>query len=723
MASEAGSSQPPPEAPDKQQPGKPAASGFSAFVNKSGAGRAFKPKAPARRRPGPAQATRPPPEKSPAPAAPQAEQTQIQPPTAPLQEPPTAPQPAPQLALPTPAATQEPALTAHPPPSSPNVQSILSSQNVPETPAAVETSSEQTAKSTTTVPPLVPTPVQVAIAPSALGTAPSETPAETSASALAAKDTNTQATSSETPAAISPSVAGTNGTRQPTDATPSNSQAQPKRRKRVLPWLAVNRQHAYADEEEAIRPSASTRPPVKSRSKRKTGPGPVPTAENEPEGEESRTRSKPLSERAKGKRKATDATPEGEAFEPIAKKPRKVRKDKGIKRKNADALGGGTEEEVPADYDEAQPSQQRASIRKKWAPRQAENVSEDTQEQASGAENDGEPPRRKRKPRKPRERARTPSDAEDREIEPEDTFMDDLASHNIKVGKLSEREKKMRTINWKEVAQRRRDEEERALMMRSRNTGTRNEALDGETEAEQNGGLQMHVINGEIRFVQGSGVIDRDGDAEREREGYEVVEDDDLTRRVNNRSWMFNNKRFPEDYVGIAQGKPMRWSAEATEQFYEGLRICGTDFKMISTMFPGSTRRSIKTKFTREERENPEFVKAALRREGDPEYDRNEEWRKYLERTGQTDDAFVDVDAVYRELEEERKTMQVEIDAAKARFDEEKRQRRLAGAELSEDEAVDGSAKENSRKKKRKGKQPVVFEEEEGVEILGLIDD
>jgi hypothetical protein len=55
-----------------------------------------------------------------------------------------------------------------------------------------------------------------------------------------------------------------------------------------------------------------------------------------------------------------------------------------------------------------------------------------------------------------------------------------------------------------------------------------------------------------------------------------------------------------------------RWTDDDTELFYKGLRQFGPDFSMISRLFPYRTRRDIKNKHKREERENPEEMDAAI---------------------------------------------------------------------------------------------------------------
>ncbi|ORY17644.1 hypothetical protein BCR34DRAFT_660780 [Clohesyomyces aquaticus] len=823
MTSEAGSSQPPPDSTDKQQTTKPAGGGgsFSAFVNKSGAGRTFKPKAPARRRPAAAPAPRAPAPETPAPPAPQAGQTPDQ--TQPSSEPAAESQIVPGPALPTPSATQEPVhedaapseqSSSVPPPTAPEPAvsvsaretttrarpepshslgkdgsaggeiaaprllsveedaardktpesrpaehpSILerneavseavppTSMSTQESPAGhastspVPTSTEPSPEATATVAPPAIQDEQPALLTDtpeiSETTSPAiEQPTETSVP-IPTHVENATTPPAPVPRTGEPSIDTTGAAvdvptpdaTQVAETSSSTEQPPTRRKRRVLPWQSVNKPQT--------RP-ATFRPFANSRRKRQTDEAdPAATdgqgveddeaaaeedMDEDDEGDEETfeppAKAKAPTTKVRGKRKAASANVADSGEGQPAKKTRKVRKDKGTKKKKQKGTSAEAQNEEQAADEDGTPSRKTATKKRKRAAR---DTTEGSQEEEAQVDENGNLLPRKRKGRL-RVRAPTPSDAEDQEIEPSGTFMDELATRNIKVGKLSEREKKMRQINWQEVAERRRDEGQRELMMRSKDQ-PQNEAA---AEEEAGGGLQMHVIDGEIRYVQGTGVIDREGDAEREREGYRMVEDDDLTRRVNNRSWLFRDKRFPEDYLAIAQGRPFHWNADSTALFYNALEMFGTDFKMISTLFPGATRKSIKRKFTKEERENPEDVKAALRRQGQPAdaAGRKEDWDKYLQMTGKTEDSFLDVQAVYAELEQEARAMQVEIDAAKAKHEEERRQKRLAGVELSEDEAQVGNAKENARKKKRKGKQPVAFDDEEGVEIVGSIDD
>lgn len=55
-----------------------------------------------------------------------------------------------------------------------------------------------------------------------------------------------------------------------------------------------------------------------------------------------------------------------------------------------------------------------------------------------------------------------------------------------------------------------------------------------------------------------------------------------------------------------------KWEMPETERFFEALQKFGCDFSLIEASFQGRSRRQLKLKFKREERENPDCVDAAL---------------------------------------------------------------------------------------------------------------
>ncbi|KAL0317244.1 UNVERIFIED_CONTAM: Transcription factor TFIIIB component B'' [Sesamum angustifolium] len=56
----------------------------------------------------------------------------------------------------------------------------------------------------------------------------------------------------------------------------------------------------------------------------------------------------------------------------------------------------------------------------------------------------------------------------------------------------------------------------------------------------------------------------------------------------------------------------IRWSKQETELFYEAVRQFGTDLSMIQQLFPDRTRRQVKLKYKKEERQHPLRLRDAL---------------------------------------------------------------------------------------------------------------
>ena len=115
----------------------------------------------------------------------------------------------------------------------------------------------------------------------------------------------------------------------------------------------------------------------------------------------------------------------------------------------------------------------------------------------------------------------------------------------------------------------------------------------------------MRVVNGKIVVDDQSLQVDRHANAAEEAEQMEEIVENELTRRVTSGSWM-------------KRAKKEAWDEEATELFYQGLRMFGTDFQIISRMVPGMSRRHIKNKFIKEERAHPERINQVLTGPKDP---------------------------------------------------------------------------------------------------------
>ncbi|WVZ13164.1 hypothetical protein V8G54_017694, partial [Vigna mungo] len=74
--------------------------------------------------------------------------------------------------------------------------------------------------------------------------------------------------------------------------------------------------------------------------------------------------------------------------------------------------------------------------------------------------------------------------------------------------------------------------------------------------------------------------------------------DNQDNERIASTSVLYNYQTFMEK---TPRGK---WSKQDTELFYEAIRELGTDFSMIQQLFPDKTRRQIKLKYKKEEREH-----------------------------------------------------------------------------------------------------------------------
>jgi hypothetical protein len=62
----------------------------------------------------------------------------------------------------------------------------------------------------------------------------------------------------------------------------------------------------------------------------------------------------------------------------------------------------------------------------------------------------------------------------------------------------------------------------------------------------------------------------------------------------------------------LRRRKSFAWGLEETKRFYDTLRQVGTEFSLMQSFFPGRTRKQLKSKFQKEEREHPELVRKIL---------------------------------------------------------------------------------------------------------------
>lgn len=62
----------------------------------------------------------------------------------------------------------------------------------------------------------------------------------------------------------------------------------------------------------------------------------------------------------------------------------------------------------------------------------------------------------------------------------------------------------------------------------------------------------------------------------------------------------------------VKREKSVKWTDHDTKRFYLSLRAFGTDFSTMAKVFPHRTRKQLKLKYKREERENPERIDEVL---------------------------------------------------------------------------------------------------------------
>ncbi|KAI6968379.1 hypothetical protein KC355_g11985 [Hortaea werneckii] len=155
------------------------------------------------------------------------------------------------------------------------------------------------------------------------------------------------------------------------------------------------------------------------------------------------------------------------------------------------------------------------------------------------------------------------------------------------------------------------------------NDGNENEDNDNaEDDAQQPAqpsgtaaGPQLRLVNGEMVLDEESTNIAAEQAAAAEaaaRDEIIVEEENDLTLRLNRLTGVNNRRRDPRERVPAWKLKSDPWGEEETDRFYSALQMFGTDFFLISKMFPPKTRKQIKLKFNREEKLDPQRVTDAL---------------------------------------------------------------------------------------------------------------
>lgn len=374
-----------------------------------------------------------------------------------------------------------------------------------------------------------------------------------------------------------------------------------------------------------------------------------------------------------------------------AKKPRGNAKRKGIQRDESATARAPAEAQEPPSQAEKETAPGKA--RREYVRRKTRQSIEDA---AAGVVEDAvqgsskDPKKRGRK----RKRAFTPEGAETIQITPSEVRMMDLCRDGG-TGRKSEREKELEELEREEFIRKKQrqlqevmgeaEPESQATPLESIEVRQEQLARQREQEDVAHNVPNTIIVNGQIQIDESSLEIDRHAAAaiERNAEQLDAVDETDMTRKINSGTW-------------LKREKGGGWNEMLLERFYDGLRMFGTDFEMISKMFPGKTRHKIKLKFCKEEKINGDRIKETLLGEklavDLPE----------LEKMAGTE--FDDPEELEKDLEEDRIRLEEETAAEKQALDDAKRERQEQIAAEQAAAEYDSSAKENRRGKgKKKG--------------------
>ena len=377
-----------------------------------------------------------------------------------------------------------------------------------------------------------------------------------------------------------------------------------------------------------------------------------------------------------------------------ATKSRGIAKGKGVRRNESTAVRApviaaqdppSQSEEIPA----AAKTKRKYTKRRKPQQSIEDAAAEVVEDAIQGSSKDLKKRGRRRR------RAPTPEGAETMKITPSEVRMMDLCRDGG-TGRKSEREKELEELERAEFIRNKQRQlkevmgeaegDSQATTLES--TEVRQERLARQREQEESVAQNVPntiIVNGQIQIDETSLEIDRHAAAalERNAEQLDAVDETDMTRKINSATW-------------LKRDKSGGWNEMLTDRFYDGLSMFGTDFEMISKMFPGRTRHKIKLKFCKEEKVNGNRIKATLLGEklavDLPE----------LEKMAGTE--FDDPEELEKDLEEDRIRLQEETAAEKQALDEAKRERQEQIAAEQAAAENDSSAKENRRGRgKKKG--------------------
>lgn len=122
-------------------------------------------------------------------------------------------------------------------------------------------------------------------------------------------------------------------------------------------------------------------------------------------------------------------------------------------------------------------------------------------------------------------------------------------------------------------------------------TDNKMSTFDDDYTAADTGGAKLQIVDGRVVVEAESLIQTFDVSSQGLHNMTEVDEDVGDSAFITSSSFA-NKKRV----------RVHNWGVEDTRKFYEALRMCGTDFGLISSLFPDRSRRDIKSKYNREEK-------------------------------------------------------------------------------------------------------------------------
>lgn len=170
-------------------------------------------------------------------------------------------------------------------------------------------------------------------------------------------------------------------------------------------------------------------------------------------------------------------------------------------------------------------------------------------------------------------------------------------------------------------------------------------------EEKPHQGIQLKLsADGTLAVDEESTLVDRHKNASLENYSKEKIQNNPFENLYN--SATYGRQQFTDP-----------WTTEEMIKFYQVLSMWGTDFNLISQLFPYRTRRQIKAKFVNEEKKHPVMVELALRSKLPPNFEQYcLDTRKAI---GTVDDFNKKLEQLQIEHEEHLKQIEAEIQSAR----------------------------------------------------------